>query len=146
MTFEPSSPYYQVLVISPNLAALYPTKHLPGVLGKGQLSLEEWRTEINNHHATLHSSHVDALHHCAMRDLDSSPTTIEDDEELIRNLKRGAPNEFGGVHEKIKNVLMAIKYRLAFQKALRLTRRSLEKRMSCSCEVMLNSWRGNHTR
>ena len=121
MNFEPSSPYYQVLVISPTLAALYPTKHLTGVLGKGQLSLEEWRTEINNHHATLRSSYVDALHDLAMRDLNSWPTTIEEDEELIRNLRRGALNEFGGVFENVNDVAMAIEYRLAFKKALKLT-------------------------
>jgi hypothetical protein len=67
----------------------YPTKHLTGILGKGHLSLEEWRTDINNHHVTLLSSHVDDLHDNAMRDLDSSPTTIEEDEEIIRNLKNG---------------------------------------------------------
>jgi hypothetical protein len=52
---------------------------------------------------------------------------------------------FKRANENVKDVAMAIEYRLAFKKALRLTMEVanleafLEKRMSCSYEVMLSS-------
>jgi len=123
LNFEPNSPFYEVLVISPTVAALLPTKHLTGVLGNGQLSLDGWRSEIDNHHATLRSSQVDAIHNNAMRTLNSLPTTIEEDEEIIRIEKRRVERlkEFGREDANAADVVMAIEFRLAFKKALRLT-------------------------
>ena len=52
---------------------------------------------------------------------------------------------FKRANENVKDVAMAIEYRLAFKKASRLTMEVdnleafLEKRMSCSYEVMLSS-------
>ena len=122
MNFEPNSPHYEVLVISPTVAALLPTKHLTGVLGNGQLSLEGWRSVIDNHHATLRSSHVDALCDNAMRTLNSLPTTIEEDEKIIRHekLRLKRLKEFGIEDANAADVVMAIEFRLAFKKALQL--------------------------
>ena len=122
LNFEPNSPFYQVLVISPTLAALLPTKHLTGVLGNGQLSLEGWRNEINNHHATLRSSHVNALYDSAAAIMNSLPTTIEEDEGIIQRERRrlGVLEEYGTLNANDADVVMAIEYRLAFKKALRL--------------------------
>ena len=121
--FEPNSPFYEVLVISPTMVSLLPMKHLTGVLGVGQQSFEGWRYEINNHHATLRSSEVDSLYDNAMRTLNSLPTTIEEDEEIIRLEKRGLKmmREFGREDANAADVVMAIEFRLAFKKALRLT-------------------------
>ncbi|KAL3806642.1 hypothetical protein ACHAXA_001944 [Cyclostephanos tholiformis] len=123
LDLEPNSPLYEVLVISPTLAALLPTKHLTGVLGNGQLSVEGWRKEIDYHHATLHSSHVDSIYDSAMRTLDSLPTTIEEDEEIIQKHEMVRSEELKDerVNAIPADTLMAIKYRLAFKKALRLT-------------------------
>ncbi|KAL3774299.1 hypothetical protein ACHAW5_010203 [Stephanodiscus triporus] len=123
LNFEHNSPFYEVLVISPTVAALLPTKHLTGVLGNGQLSLEGWRSVIDNHHATLRSSHVDALCDNAMRTLNSLPTTIEQDEKIIRHekLRLKRLKEFGIEDANAADVVMAIEFRLAFKKALRLT-------------------------
>jgi hypothetical protein len=123
LNFEHNPPFYEVLVITPTVAALLPTKHLTGVLGNGQLSLEGWRSEIDNHHATLRSSHVDALCDNAMRTLNSLPTTIEQDEKIILHEKRRLKRlkEFGIEDANAADVVMAIEFRLAFKKALRLT-------------------------
>ena len=123
LNFEPNSPFYEVLVISPTLAALLPTKHVTGVLGNGQLSLEGWRNEIDNHHATLRSSQVDAIYSNAMRILNSLPTTIEEDENIILHEKRRVKRlkEFGREDANAADVVMAIEFRLASKKALRLT-------------------------
>jgi hypothetical protein len=123
LNFEPNSPHYEVLVISPTLAALLPTKHLTGVLGNGQLSLEGWQNEINNHHATLRSSHVDALYDSVTRIMNSLPTTIEEDEEINKSEKMHlrVMKENGTLDVNVADVVMAIEYRLAFKKALRLT-------------------------
>jgi hypothetical protein len=123
LNFEPNSPHYEVLAISPTLAALLPTKHLTGVLGNGQLSLEGWQNEIINHHATLRSSHVDALYDSVTRILNSLPTTIEEDEEIIKreNMRLGMLKENGSLDVNVSDVVMTIEYRLAFKKALRLT-------------------------
>jgi hypothetical protein len=115
LNFEPNSRLHEVLVISPTLAALVPTKHLTGILGNGQLSMEEWRNEIDNHHAALHSSYVEALYDSAMSTIDSFPTTIEEDEDIIQKYEKD-----GKVDADLSDALMAIKYRLAFKKALRL--------------------------
>lgn len=123
LNFEPNSPHYEVLVISPTLAALLPTKHLTGVLGNGQLSLDGWQNEIINHHATLRSSHVDALYDSVTRIMNSLPTTIEEDEEIIKreNMRLGMLKENGTLDVNVSDVVMTIEYRLAFKKALRLT-------------------------
>jgi hypothetical protein len=123
LNFEPNSHFYEVLVISPTVAALLPTKHLTGVLGNGQLSLEEWRNEIDDHHATLRSTQVDAMYSNAMRTLNSLPTTIEQDENIILHEKRRLKRlkEFEIEDANAADVMMAIEFRLAFKKALRLT-------------------------
>jgi hypothetical protein len=115
LNFEPSSDLYEVLVISPTLAALSPTKHITGVLGNGQLTMEGWRNEIYNHHATLHGDYVDDLYDSAMRTIDSFPTTIEEDEGIIQRHEKD-----GKLDASTADALMAITYRLAFKKALRL--------------------------
>jgi len=121
--FEPNSDHYEVLVISPTLAALSPTKKLVYPLGNSQRSMEEWGEQINSHHANLRSSHVNDLHDSAQAKLNALPTTIEQDELLIPDEKRRL--------EKVKKVrrvdvnkadaIQAIEFRLAFKKALRLT-------------------------
>jgi hypothetical protein len=121
--FEPNSHHYEVLVVSPTLAALHPTKALVNVLGNGRRSLSEWEVEIHNHHATLRQSFANAIHDSAQTILGELPTTIEEDETRI------LPNE-QRLYEKVKkkgrvdqgkaDTIQAITYRLAFKKALQL--------------------------
>lgn len=121
--FEPNSNHYEILVISPTLAAIHPTKALVHVLGNGRRSFQEWEVEITNHHATLRTSHATVMHDSAQTILSELPTTIEQDETMI------LPNE-KRLYEKVKkkgrvdqgkaDTIQAIEYRLAFKKALKL--------------------------
>jgi hypothetical protein len=121
--FEPNSHHYEILVVSPTLGALHPTKALVKVLGNGQRSIHEWEQDIAHHHATLRTSFVNAMHDSAQTILGELPTSIEQDETLI------LPNE-KRLYEKVKKVgrvdpgkedtIQAIEYRLAFKKALKL--------------------------
>lgn len=121
--FEPNSHHYEILVVSPTLGALHPTKALVKVLGNGQRSIHEWEQDIAHHHATLRTSFVNAMHDSAQTILGELPTSIEQDETLI------LPNE-KRLYEKVKKVgrvdpgkedtIQAIEYRLAFKKALQL--------------------------
>jgi len=121
--FEPNSHHYEILVVSPTLAALHPTKALVHVLGNGRRSLSEWEEQIHNHHATLRQSFANAIHDSAQTILGELPTTIEEDETRI------LPNE-RRLYEKVKkkgrvdqgkaDTIQAIMYRLAFKKALQL--------------------------
>eukprot|EP00571_Detonula_confervacea_P008181 CAMPEP_0172319530 /NCGR_PEP_ID=MMETSP1058-20130122/37916_1 /TAXON_ID=83371 /ORGANISM="Detonula confervacea, Strain CCMP 353" /LENGTH=438 /DNA_ID=CAMNT_0013034601 /DNA_START=59 /DNA_END=1375 /DNA_ORIENTATION=- len=127
--FEPNTHNYEVLVISPTLAALSPSKQLVGILGNGQQSLEEWQTRIDTHHANLRSSHVNALHESVMTLLSELPTTIEEDEVLIPDEKRRLEKvrKLGRVDINKADSIQAIEYRLAFKKALRLAMEVAEK-------------------
>ena len=118
LNFEPNSHLYEVLVISPNLAALLPSKHLTGILGNGQMSLEQWEIEISNHHASLTSTYIDAFFDFAEKSLDTMPTTISQDIEIILYEKRRFGLGYGDTNDS--DALMAIEFRLAYKKALRL--------------------------
>lgn len=126
---EPNSHHYEVLVISPTLAALAPTKQLVEPLGNYQLSTEEWEEAITDHHASLFSSHANALHDSAVAVLNSLPTSIEEDTAMIPVEKQRL--------EKVKKVgrfdtfkadaIQAIEFRLAFKKALKLAAEVAER-------------------
>lgn len=57
------------------------------------------------------------------RIMNSLPTTIEEDEEIIKreNMRLGMLKENGTLDVNVSDVVMTIEYRLAFKKALRLT-------------------------
>ncbi|KAL9184621.1 hypothetical protein ACHAXT_012591 [Thalassiosira profunda] len=114
---EPNSEHYEVLVISPTLAALAPTKELVQPLGNMRRSLDEWQELIVGHNANVRSAFVDDLRDSAKTMLDGLPTTIAEDEAMIRGKKR----ELAGEKDTNKaDALQAIEYRLAFKKALEL--------------------------
>lgn len=119
---EPNTNHYEVLVISPTLAALFPTKQLVKILGNGQQSLEDWQTQINVHHANLRSSHVNALHDSALAILNEVPTTIEQDTKLLSDENRRLENEkkMGRIDQNKGDAIQAIEFRLVFKKGLQL--------------------------
>ena len=129
LQFEPNAHHHEVLVISPTLAALLPTKQLVQTLGNAQRSLEEWQLLIIAHHANLRSSHANALGHSAMTILNELPTTIEEDEVLIPDEKRRLEKvkKVGRADLNKADAIQAIEFRLAFKRALRLTMDAAER-------------------
>lgn len=124
MGFEPNSHHYEVLVVSPTLAALHPTKSLVHILGNGRRSMDDWKAEIEHHHATLRQSHANAMHDAAITILSELPTTIEEDEKTILPNERRLFEKVkkkGRVDQSKADTIQAIEYRLAFKKALKLT-------------------------
>jgi hypothetical protein len=86
--FEPNSEKYQVLVLSPESAALYPTKELVSILGNGQRTMEDWKIWIKDHHSVLHATHVHDMQTSAKALLEEAlPTTIEEDEKILAREK-----------------------------------------------------------
>eukprot|EP00553_Chaetoceros_curvisetus_P011215 CAMPEP_0204642240 /NCGR_PEP_ID=MMETSP0717-20131115/51580_1 /ASSEMBLY_ACC=CAM_ASM_000666 /TAXON_ID=230516 /ORGANISM="Chaetoceros curvisetus" /LENGTH=375 /DNA_ID=CAMNT_0051662999 /DNA_START=664 /DNA_END=1791 /DNA_ORIENTATION=+ len=121
--FEPNSHHYEVLVVSPTLAALHPTKSLLQVLGNWRRSIDEWKAEIEYHHATLRQSHVNAMHDSAITVLSELPTTIAEDAMTILPNERRLFEKMkkkGRVDQSKADTIQAIEYRLAFKKALKL--------------------------
>ena len=122
--FQPNNEQYEILVISPTLAALSPTKHLVATLGNAQRTLQEWAKLITVHHINLRYSHANTIHDSAMAMLNKLPTTIEEDEMLVWNKKMRLDKlqqmEGGRVDVNEADVIQAIEYRLAFKKALRM--------------------------
>jgi hypothetical protein len=119
--FEPNVPAYEVLVVSPTLAAISPSKQLVGMIGHGHRSLEEWQREIDAHHANLRAPRARAIRAVA-KVLEMLPTTIEQDEVLLANMmeeKRAAGSADFDVGKE--NLMKVIDYRLSFKKALKLT-------------------------
>ncbi|KAL7465983.1 hypothetical protein ACHAXS_006295, partial [Conticribra weissflogii] len=86
--FEPNSNHYEVLVLSPTLSALSPTKELVAPLGNWNLSLDEWTELIAKHHITLRASYAYAMRESALVLLESLPTTIEEDKKILQFEKR----------------------------------------------------------
>lgn len=119
---DPNSSSHEVLVISPTLAAISPSKVLTSFLGNEQLSLEQWQNHIENHHFHLRSSYVNTLRDSAMTILKELPTTIEFDERLIQSEKMRLEKvrQMGRDHVNKADAIQAIEYRLAFKKALQL--------------------------
>jgi hypothetical protein len=119
---DPNSSSHEVLVISPTLAALSPSKTLTHFLGNAQQSTEEWQNQIKSHHLHLRSSYVNILRDSAMTILDGLPTTIEFDERLIpsEKMRYEKVRRMGRDHVNKADAIQAIEYRLAFKKALRL--------------------------
>jgi len=119
---DPNSSSHEVLVISPTLAVLSPSKALTRFLGNEQQSLEQWQEQIKNHHFHLRSSYVNALHDSAMTILNELPTTVEFDERLIASEKMllEKVKRMGIEHVNKADAIQAIEYRLAFKKALQL--------------------------
>ena len=109
---------YEVLVISPTLAALVPSKHLTGILRNGQLTYKQWEIEIAAHHTSLAPTYITFLLDTLKRTLANMPTTIAKDVEIIVFEKRRLGLGYGTMNDS--DTLMAIEYRLAYKKALRL--------------------------
>jgi len=120
--FVPNTEHHEVLVISPTLAALLPTKALVYTLGNARRPMADWEKLIAAHHSNLRISHANALADSAERTLAGLPTTIEEDELIIREekmrLKKAA--NLSRVDVDDADAIRAIEYRLAFKKALRL--------------------------
>lgn len=120
---EPNSHHYEILLVSPTLAALHPTTVLVHILGNGRRSIDEWKVEIDHHHATVRQSHVNAMHDSALTILSELPTTIKEDENTILPNERRLfekVKKMGRVDQSKADTIQAIEYRLAFKKALRL--------------------------
>jgi len=129
LQYQPNTHDHEVLVISPTLAALYPTKQLVQTLGSAQRSLGEWQMLIIDHHANIHASHAKALGNCAMVMLNELPTDIEGDEVQVKDERRRLEEvkKVGRVDVNEADAIAAIEYRLAFKKALRLTMEVAER-------------------
>jgi len=122
LRFIPNTEHHEVLVISPTLAALLPTKALVATLGNARRSMADWEKLIATHHSNLRIVHASALVDSAKGILAGLPTTIEDDEVIIREDKRRLEKatNLGRVDVDDADAIKAIEYRLAFKKALRL--------------------------
>lgn len=118
--FEPNVPAYEVLVVSPTLAAISPSKQLVGILGHGQRSLEEWQREIDAHHSILRAPRARAIRAVA-NILETLPTSIEEDEALLANMVEEIAADERSFDAEKADIMKVVEYRLAFKKALRLT-------------------------
>lgn len=120
--FAPNHPLYEILILTPSLGALSPTKQLVEVLGNERRSLEEWSKRINSHHGIVRSSHVHALRDAALALLNGLPTTLEEDEKILMLEKKQLDRLLGLGRDDVnkKDVIQAIEYRMAFKRALRL--------------------------
>lgn len=121
---EPNSDKHELLVLSPTVAAMYPTKELVGILGNGQRSVEEWIQLINNHHRILRTSRARGMGLSSKAILEASPTTIDEDESILAREKYllDKVNKLGRVDTNKEDVVRAIQYRLALKKALKLAK------------------------
>mmetsp|Transcript_9712 Transcript_9712/g.18232 ORF Transcript_9712/g.18232 Transcript_9712/m.18232 type:complete len:244 (+) Transcript_9712:742-1473(+) len=120
---EPNTHLYEILVISPDIAALYPTKELVSILGNGQRSTDKWIKMIEEHHAILRASHVHKVQDSIQTLFESMPTTINQDESILfheKGLLEKVRDDKGSIDQHKADVIQAIEYRLAFKKAMRL--------------------------
>lgn len=127
--YEPNTGHYEVLLVTPTLAALHPTKKLVSVLGNTQRSLDEWERLIKSHHSNVNLSHAYALHDSAVAIMNELPTSIEEDIAQLKVEKQQFErvSKVGRVDMDKKDVLQAIEYRIAFKKALKLAIDTAEK-------------------
>ena len=127
--FEPNHSLYEILIISPTLVALSPTKQLVEVLGNERRSLQEWTKCIHSHHGIVRSSHAHALRDAAQSLLNGLPTTLEEDTKILRIEKKQLERLLGLGRDDVnkKDVIQAIEYRMAFKRALRLAVEVAEK-------------------
>ena len=127
--FSPNHSLYEILIISPTLAALSPTTHLVEVLGNERRSLKEWTKRIHSHHGIVRSSHAHALRDAAQTLLNGLPTSLEEDTKILRIEKERLENLIGFGRDVVNNkdVIQAIEYRMAFKRALRLAVEVAEK-------------------
>jgi len=126
---EPNTHHYEVLVITPSLAALHPTKQLVSILGNGQRSLDEWQQLIKAHHINLRESHARSIHGSAASIREQLATSIEEDISLIPLEKRRLEKvkRMGRIDMKKADAIQATEFRLAFKKALRLAMKTAEQ-------------------
>eukprot|EP00581_Thalassiosira_minuscula_P029135 CAMPEP_0183787662 /NCGR_PEP_ID=MMETSP0739-20130205/67659_1 /TAXON_ID=385413 /ORGANISM="Thalassiosira miniscula, Strain CCMP1093" /LENGTH=474 /DNA_ID=CAMNT_0026031753 /DNA_START=26 /DNA_END=1454 /DNA_ORIENTATION=- len=138
--FVPNTPSYEVLVLSPTLAAILPTVQLVHPLGEIKKSMDEWQDLITAHHAHVRSSYAKALGDSAREALNKLPTTIEEDEALVAKEKsrlekmKGLSKEveklkvFGMADDQNRvDAVQAMEYRLAFKKALKFATEVAER-------------------
>mmetsp|Transcript_10929 Transcript_10929/g.22862 ORF Transcript_10929/g.22862 Transcript_10929/m.22862 type:complete len:439 (-) Transcript_10929:71-1387(-) len=114
---------YEILVISPTLGALSPTRSLLQDIGNRRISYGEWIDRIHAHHSSLRLSHARKLSRSASLLLDSLPTTIKQDSSHINyeNTRMQFMKAEGKeIRDEQLDALQAIEYRLAYKKALRL--------------------------
>ena len=121
---------HEVLILTPTLAALGPSKVLTEYLGNKQISLDEWENQIMTHHIYLRSSYVNDMHDWATELLSSLPTTVEEDvillqieKENLEKLKQHGAVAGGDMTNLLtifSDVIQAIEYRIAYKKALTL--------------------------
>ena len=127
--YEPNRDQYDILVLGPDIGALYPTKDLVQILGNGQRSMEEWIELVEKHHRVVRASSVRVMQDSIRALFEYFPTTIEEDEKILANEKRllekVAKKGRNDVHKA--DVVQAIAYRLAFKQALRLAADIAEK-------------------
>lgn len=120
--YEPNSKNYEVLVLAPDVAVLYPTTQLTSILGNGQRSLDEWKDAIDEHHRVLRGSRVRDMQVSIKAHLEFLPTTIEEDEKILGKEKYllDKANKKGRVDVFKGDIIQAIQYRLALKKAMKL--------------------------
>lgn len=127
--FEPNTPKYEVLVLSPDIAALFPTKNLVSILGNGQRSMEEWIELIDSHHRVLRASAVSDMLNSIKNLFENMPTTVEEDRRILASEKYAMQKvaKKGRNDTNKADVVQAVEYRLAFKEALQLAMDVAEK-------------------
>lgn len=118
--FEPNVAAYEVLVVSPTMAAISPSKQLVDIIGRGQRTLEEWSREIDAHHAMLRAPRARAIRAVA-KVLDMMPTSIEEDERRLASMRDEVRAGTVRLDAEKEDLMKVVAYRLALKKALRLT-------------------------
>lgn len=123
VAFDPNSSKFEILILSPTLVALYPSKELVSILGNGQRSMEEWEKMIAEHHKIIEHTHIADIEQSARALLEHVPTSIQEDEEILQREKYvfDKVNRKGRIDTNKLDVIQAIQYRIAFKKALQLT-------------------------
>lgn len=123
VAFDPNSSKFEILILSPTIVALYPSKELVSILGNGQRSMEEWEKMIAEHHKIIEHTHIADIEQSARALLEHVPTSIQEDEEILQREKYvfDKINRKGRIDTNKLDVIQAIQYRIAFKKALQLT-------------------------
>jgi len=107
-----------IVLFSPTVVALAPPNNILSMFGNNRRSLNDWVLRVDTHHARLHESIAAEIGESAEILLDSLPTTIEFDRDLLKS-EKAMYERGGGKDVATGDVIKAIEYRLSFKMALR---------------------------
>ena len=119
----------EVLLASPTLTALLPPAEMAWPLGGAFRSGGQWEELAAFHHVGLRRPRARALGAAAAAVLAGLPTTVAEDEVLLRDARKQQDEKErrrGRAEARRADVIQAIEYRLAFKKALTLTAKVAE--------------------